>query len=504
MNIKKCIFIISVLLLCFLSSCNNKQNVRKETMYYDVHFNTNGGSEIASIKVEEGKTIQKPSAPQKLGYYFVGWYYDFECTILYNFDTKMNRNMTLYAAWETMPISIIVNLDNQNSEKQNLNYQDTIANLNVPNKKGYRFVGYYFDEKLTQKIESDYCFLQDSTIWCKWEIVKYEIEIVIDETTKQTQFVEYGSTIKNLQQPSKENHIFNGFYLDSDCKNPINEENLIDKNLTIYVKWIDIHAIPYKVVYKGENITDDKYSIIETNVLYGSLNEEVVAPIKTYEGLEVISSDVKGQIVLDGSLVLEVLYRRKTYEVTYIIHGEEYEKVTDLKYNTKYKLIDNVMLKGYIFRGWYVDDQFKKVASLNQIPSHDTIVYGKLEPITVGSSGLSYVLNPSKTGYIISGYTGTETEIIIPNGYNCLPVVAIDCYFDSENIQKITIGKNIQEIKEDAFIRCLHLETIWVESENAKYYSEDGVLYDKSRNSLKVYPLGKRIPPFIFHQIYWY
>lgn len=115
-------------------------------MYYDVHFNTNGGSEIASIKVEEGKTIQKPSAPQKLGYYFVGWYYDFECTILYNFDTKMNRNMTLYAAWEAMPISIIVNLDNQNSEKQNLNYQDTIANLNVPNKKGYRFVGYYFDE----------------------------------------------------------------------------------------------------------------------------------------------------------------------------------------------------------------------------------------------------------------------------------------------------------------------------------------------------------------------
>ena len=496
MNIKKCIFIISVLLLCFLSSCNNKQNVRKETMYYDVHFNTNGGSEIASIKVEEGKTIQKPSAPQKLGYYFVGWYYDFECTILYNFDTKMNRNMTLYAAWETMPISIIVNLDNQNSEKQNLNYQDTIANLNVPNKKGYRFVGYYFDEKLTQKIESDYCFLQDSTIWCKWEIVKYEIEIVIDETTKQTQFVEYGSTIKNLQQPSKENHIFNGFYLDSDCKNPINEENLIDKNLTIYVKWIDIHAIPYKVVYKGENITDDKYSIIETNVLYGSLNEEVVAPIKTYEGLEVISSDVKGQIVLDGSLVLEVLYRRKTYEVTYIIHGEEYEKVTDLKYNTKYKLIDNVMLKGYIFRGWYVDDQFKKVASLNQIPSHDTIVYGKLEPITIGSSGLSYVLNPSKTGYIISGYTGTETEIIIPNGYNCLPVVAIDCYFDSENIQKITIGKNIQEIKEDAFIRCLHLETIWVESENAKYYSEDGVLYDKSRNSLKVYPLGKKDTSF--------
>lgn len=496
MNIKKFIFVVSVLLLCFLSSCNNKQSVNQEPIYYNVNFNTNGGNEIATIKVSKGKTIIKPSTPQKIGYNFVGWYYDFECTILYNFETKINRNITLYAAWEKMPISIIVNIDDQNSEKQHLNYQDTIANLEVPYKKGYQFEGYYFDEKLTQKIDSDYCFLQDNTIWCKWEIVKYEIEIVIDEATKQTQFVEYGSTIKNLQQPSKENHIFNGFYLDSDCKNPINEENLIDKNLTIYVKWIDTNAISYKVIYKGENITDDKYSIIETNILYGSLDEEVVAPIKTYEGLEVINSNVKGNIALDGSLVLEVLYRRKTYDIIYMINAEEYRKVTNLKYNANYKLIDNVMLNGYIFRGWYYDEQFKNVASLNKIPSNNTIVYGKLEPITVGSSGLSYVLNPSKTGYIISGYTGTETEIIIPNGYNCLPVVAIDCYFDSENIQKITIGKNIQEIKEDAFIRCLHLETIWVESENAKYYSEDGVLYDKSRNSLKVYPLGKKDTSF--------
>ncbi len=491
MNIKKFIFVVSVLLLCFLSSCNNKQSVNQEPIYYDVNFNTNGGSEIATIKVSKGKTIIKPSTPQKIGYNFVGWYYDFECTILYNFETKINRNITLYAAWEKMPISIIVNIDDQNSEKQHLNYQDTIANLNVPNKKGYQFVGYYFDEKLTQKIDSDYCFLQDNTIWCKWEIVKYEIEIVIDEATKQTQFVEYGSTIKNLQQPSKENHIFNGFYLDSEFKNPLNEENLIDKNLTIYVKWIDTNAISYKVIYKGENITDDNYSIIETNILYGSLDEEVVAPIKTYEGLEVINSNVKGNIALDGSLVLEVLYRRKTYDIIYMINAEEYRKVTNLKYNANYKLIDNVMLNGYIFRGWYYDEQFKNVASLNKIPSNNTIVYGKLEPIIAGSLGLSYVLNHSKTGYIVSGYT-EEEEIIIPNGYNCLPVIAIDCYFDNENIKKIIIGKNIQEIKEDAFIYCQNLETILVESGNSKYYSENGVLYDQQQNSLTAYPLGRK------------
>ena len=49
MNIKKFIFVVSVLLLCFLSSCNNKQSVNQEPIYYDVNFNTNGGSEIATI-----------------------------------------------------------------------------------------------------------------------------------------------------------------------------------------------------------------------------------------------------------------------------------------------------------------------------------------------------------------------------------------------------------------------------------------------------------------------
>ena len=42
------------------------------------------------------------------------------------------------------------------------------------------------------------------------------------------------------------------------------------------------------------------------------------------------------------------------------------------------------------------------------------------------SEGLSFELNDSKTGYIVTGIgTCTDTEIIIPSKYNGLPVTSI-------------------------------------------------------------------------------
>ena len=315
--------------------------------------------------------------------------------------------------------------------------------------------------------------------------------------TTQKQYIDYGSTTESLSIPYKENYVFDGFYLDSDFKNPINSENKIDKDLNIYIKWIDTKKIPYKVIYKSENIDNDDYSVIDTITLYGALDELVIAPIKTYEGLEVLNSDVKGKILLDGSLILEVLYKRRTYSITYMINSSEYKKISNLKYDSKYTMIKNVMIDGYIFKNWYFDEEFNHVASINKIPNNDIVVYGNLEPITKGSEGLIYKLNDTNNCYNIEGYRGTETEIVIPNGYNCLPVVSIDCIFEDSNIIKIIIGKNIQKIKEDAFMKANNLETIMVEEDNSFYYSEDGVLYDKIKNSLKVYPLGKKDSSFI-------
>ena len=64
-----------------------------------VTFNTNGGSAVAKITVEKGKTATKPADPTKSGNIFAGWYSDSALTKAFDFKTAINADTTLYAKW---------------------------------------------------------------------------------------------------------------------------------------------------------------------------------------------------------------------------------------------------------------------------------------------------------------------------------------------------------------------------------------------------------------------
>ena len=68
---------------------------------FDVHFSTNGGSAIESIKAESGALIEKPADPTKEGFQFDGWYKDEALSTAWNFSTdRISEETTLYAKWK--------------------------------------------------------------------------------------------------------------------------------------------------------------------------------------------------------------------------------------------------------------------------------------------------------------------------------------------------------------------------------------------------------------------
>ena len=70
------------------------------TTCYTVKFDTNGGSTITSKTVTRNSAVTEPTAPTKEGYTFNGWYTNEELTTAYDFDSKVTKNITLYAKWE--------------------------------------------------------------------------------------------------------------------------------------------------------------------------------------------------------------------------------------------------------------------------------------------------------------------------------------------------------------------------------------------------------------------
>ncbi len=77
-----------------------------ETTKYTVHFETNGGSQIADKVVTAGTSVAEPDAPSKDGLTFDGWYEDATFTTSFDFNKPISANVTLYAKW----------VDNRNKE----------------------------------------------------------------------------------------------------------------------------------------------------------------------------------------------------------------------------------------------------------------------------------------------------------------------------------------------------------------------------------------------------
>ena len=66
---------------------------------YTVSFDVKGGSAVASQTVTNGSTATQPENPTREDYDFLGWYKDSAYTEMFNFDTPVTGDMTLYARW---------------------------------------------------------------------------------------------------------------------------------------------------------------------------------------------------------------------------------------------------------------------------------------------------------------------------------------------------------------------------------------------------------------------
>ena len=75
---------------------------------YTVKFETNGGSDVASVKIKKGQKIGEIEEPKKEGFVFTGWYSDKALTEKYGENEEVKGSITLYAGWKIDPKRQIV------------------------------------------------------------------------------------------------------------------------------------------------------------------------------------------------------------------------------------------------------------------------------------------------------------------------------------------------------------------------------------------------------------
>lgn len=95
----------------------------------------------------------------------------------------------------------------------------------------------------------------------------------------------------------------------------------------------------------------------------------------------------------------------------------------------------------------------------------------------------------SQDGVIITRYTGSDAQVVVPGTLGGYPVRTIgrDAFPQIGTITSITLPKEVTEIEPIAFSYITTLEEFIVEEGNEKYFSRDGILYYNRQNTMELF-----------------
>ncbi len=144
-----------------------------EPVKYEVSFIVNNENYL-QYNVIENELLDIPTNPTLDGYDFVGWYTDSNYTTLFDFQTKITGNTTLYAKFtEKQPTTCLVTFIVNSSEykKVTVNYNTTVSKPENPTLENHEFAGWYTDSSYTTLFNFSSNILVSTTIYAKFNII---------------------------------------------------------------------------------------------------------------------------------------------------------------------------------------------------------------------------------------------------------------------------------------------------------------------------------------------
>jgi len=288
-------FLISVVVIffiLFLGSCDLIDNTETST-YYQISFETNGGSKINAVSVETEDFNIDDYVTTKEGYRFDGWYDSKELSNL--FDESLVSDVTLYARWvKTYTISF-ENLDGTLLQSYQVDEGTMPVFDEIPTYDSYTFDGWH-----TEIVEAT----EDATYRATYiQTVDITFETnggtLIDTITVNAETF----TISDLNNyiTTKEGYQFDWWYLSESLDERFLGE--LESNMTLYAKWDQLYTITWKnqdgsvletdEVVSGEMPVYDGDTPVLEGELFNGWSEDVVVATsdKTYTAVFVDPSE---------------------------------------------------------------------------------------------------------------------------------------------------------------------------------------------------------------------
>ncbi len=152
--------------------------------------------------------------------------------------------------------------------------------------------------------------------------------------------------------------------------------------------------VTYTTRYYLEKADGSGYDLAAQNVLEGTEGQTVTAAEKTFEFYteEKDKAVASGTVKKDGSLVLARYYARQTFTMSFDTDGGTIMSPTRLRFGAEIPELTDPTKAGYVFEGWYADEELSEPFTLKTMPTENIVIYAKWKLVGDGR-GIEYKIN---------------------------------------------------------------------------------------------------------------
>lgn len=361
------------------------------TINYDGNGNTNGYMSSQNVVYGTNTPLNK-NMFIKTGCEFLGWSLEKDSATVDYYDQSnkeivTNGSVTLYAIWKQIEYTLSINFNNgEENIVRKLYYDDLIEGVTNPTKQGYLFKGWYLENQ--EQFEFKGAKMPDKNLIINAEYLK-GVEIIFISDGKLVDKINGYETLEINETPlniTKTGYTFKGWYLDQAYTREYILEVFPQSNINVYAKW-EVNTILIKfdgngntsgnmtsqsIVYNsGTGLNKNEYIKIGYEFLGWSTDKNAIEA-KYFDGYN-------KDIITEGEITLFAIWKQKTYNVNFDNnnHGQTPAQLIGI-----IKLPDTLPVlieKGFIFIGWYYDEEFSQQAKVNDVLTSNVVLYAKWE-----------------------------------------------------------------------------------------------------------------------------
>lgn len=160
-----------------------------------------------------------------------------------------------------------------------------LENAPITSREGYVFAGWYLDKVMSVQATFPLTVTADMTLYAKWVKVVYCVSFDSNGGTYISD--EETDYLYSAPTPRKTDHEFEGWYIDSTLSLPAAFPLTVDKDITLYAKWLKTSGVAYYKVGKIEFLDNELNSSIRYTVTPNGFDLRTLASKGYYVDIEV-------------------------------------------------------------------------------------------------------------------------------------------------------------------------------------------------------------------------